>query len=357
MSALIRHVTGPEPYDIEIGRGILGNLIEKIPTGVRKIMIFHAPPLSNAAEQLRLALGEQYQSYAAELPDAESVKRIEVVSFCWQLLGQNDFTRSDLIIGLGGGAITDLAGFVAATWLRGVKILQIPTTLLGMVDAAVGGKTGINTAEGKNLVGSFHPPHSVIIDLEFLDSLPENEIRAGMAEVVKCGFIAEPEILDIIEANPEQAIRADGQELLRMIDLSVQTKARIVSADLKESGVREYLNYGHTLGHAIEHNERYQWRHGAAISIGLVYAAELGRLAGRLNDTVADRHRSILEQLGLPVSYSLRRWDSLLAVMQRDKKSRGGMLRFVVLDDLAKPGILEAPEPHMLFTAYQEVGE
>ena len=170
--------------------------------------------------------------------------------------------------------------------------MHVPTTLLGMVDAAVGGKTGINTDAGKNLVGAFHQPAAVLVDLATLETLPRNEIVAGMAEIVKAGFIADPVILDLIEADPEAALDPTGEVLPELIRRAVAVKAEVVAADEKESQLREILNYGHTLAHAIERRERYQWRHGAAVSVGLVFAAELGRLAGRLDDATADRHRS-----------------------------------------------------------------
>ncbi|MBZ4296239.1 3-dehydroquinate synthase, partial [Mycobacterium tuberculosis] len=203
--------------------------------------------------------------------------RVEVAAFCWQIMGQSDFTRTDAVVSVGGGAVSDLAGFVAATWLRGVRVVHLPTTLLGMVDAAVGGKTGINTAEGKNLVGSFHPPAAVA-------TLPENELLTGMAEVVKCGFIADPQILTLIQEHPAEVRDSSSAVVRELVERSVRVKADVVSTDLRESGRREHLNYGHTLGHAIEHNERYQWRHGAAVSVGMVFAAELGRAAGSLSD-------------------------------------------------------------------------
>jgi 3-dehydroquinate synthase len=259
------------------------------------------------------------------------------------------------VISLGGGAATDVAGFAAATWLRGVSIVHIPTTLLGMVDAAIGGKTGINTEAGKNLVGAFHQPRAVLVDLEMLKTLPRNEIVAGMAEVVKAGFIADPVILDLIERDPHAALDPGGTVLPELIQRSVAVKAEIVAADEKESQLREILNYGHTLAHAIERRERYQWRHGAAVSVGLVFAAELGRLAGRLDDATADRHRSILTSLGLPVSYDSDALPQLLDIMAGDKKTRAGVLRFVVLDGLAKPGRLEGPDPSLLAAAYAEV--
>jgi 3-dehydroquinate synthase len=349
-------VPGEHPYPVVIGRGVLNTLDVHLGAGVQKVLIVHPPTLGAAAAALRESLLGAYEVLLAEIPDAEAGKRVEVAAFCWQVLGQADFTRSDAIIGFGGGAVTDVAGFVAATWLRGVRLVQVPTTLLGMVDASVGGKTGINTAEGKNLVGSFYAPAAVVADLETLDSLPRNEILAGFAEVVKCGFIADPEILDIIEADVDRATDPRTPEFRRLVELSIAIKARVVGEDFTESGLREILNYGHTLGHAIEHAERYQWRHGAAVAVGMMFAAELARLSGRLSDEVADRHKRILESLSLPVTYPLGRWQTLLATMQRDKKARGSMLRFIVLDDIARPTVLAGPDASLLFAAYQEIG-
>ncbi|HOY81494.1 MAG TPA: 3-dehydroquinate synthase [Rhodoglobus sp.] len=349
-------VTGTDPYDVIIGRGLLASLADQLGPRVAKVLIVHPPTLGAKANALRESLVDRYEVLLAEVPDAEDAKRVEVAAFCWQIMGQTDFTRTDAVVGLGGGATTDLAGFVAATWLRGVRLVQCPTSVAGMVDAAVGGKTGINTAEGKNLVGSFYAPAAVVVDLDTLDTLPRNEILAGIAEVVKCGFIGEPEILDIIEADVDRATDPTSDEFRRVVELSIGLKARVVSEDFKESGLREILNYGHTLGHAIEHAERYRWRHGAAISVGMVFAAELGRIAGSLSDEVVDRHRRILESLTLPVDYPLGRWKTLLATMQRDKKARAGMMRFIVLDEVGKTSVLAGPEEALLFAAYQEVG-
>lgn len=349
-------VTGENEYVITVGRGVIGQVTAKLGERVNKVLIVHTSTVGRLAEDLRNELQQHYeQVLLAEVPDAEDSKRIEVAAFCWQIMGQADFTRSDAVIGLGGGAVTDLAGFVAATWLRGVRLVQIPTTVLGMVDASVGGKTGINTNEGKNLVGSFYAPTAVICDLDLLDTLPRNEILAGFAEVVKCGFIAEPEILDTIEADVTRATNPATPEFRRLVELAIGVKARVVSEDFREGGLREILNYGHTLGHAIEHAERYQWRHGVAISIGMIYAAELGRMAGHLSDAAVDRHRHVLGLLGLPLGYPADRWPGLLATMQRDKKARAGMLRFIVLDDIAKPRVLAGADESMLQFAYQEI--
>lgn len=349
-------VGGSDPYDVIIGRGTLATIADQLGSRVAKVLIVHPPTLGAKANALRESLQGSYEVLLAEVPDAEDAKRVEVAAFCWQIMGQTDFTRTDAVIGFGGGATTDLAGFVAATWLRGVRLIQVPTSVVGMVDAAVGGKTGINTSEGKNLVGSFYAPAAVVMDLDVLDTLPRNEILAGFAEIVKCGFIGEPEILDIIEADVDAVTDPTAPQFRRVLELSVGLKARVVSEDFKESGLREILNYGHTLGHAIEHAERYRWRHGAAISVGMVFAAELGRLAGSLSDAVVDRHRSILTSLSLPIDYPLGRWQTLLATMQRDKKARAGMIRFIVLDDVGKVTTLNGPDEALLFAAYQEVG-
>ena len=357
-NATIIPITGGRAYNVTVGRGILADsslMLEALGANVAKVLVVHPATLGAKANALRDQLKGSVDVLLAEVPDAEAGKRIEVAEFCWQVLGQADFTRSDAIIGLGGGAVTDLAGFVAATWLRGVRLVQIPTTVLGMVDASVGGKTGINTAEGKNLVGAFYAPHAVLCDTDLLETLPRNELLAGFAEIVKYGFIADEEILQILEADIDRATDYQSDEFRRLIELSVGIKARVVSEDFTEQGQREILNYGHTLGHAIEHAERYQWRHGAAISIGMVFAAELSRMTQNLSDETVERHRRILSSLTLPTEYPAGRWESLLATMKRDKKARGAMLRFIVLSDVAKPTVLNVPDTSVLYAAYQEV--
>ena len=348
-------VTGANGYPIWVGAGAIERVEEALGENVRKVLIVHTGTLGAKANALRDRLLERFEVLLAEVPDAEPAKRIEVASFCWQVLGQADFSRSDAVIGLGGGAVTDLAGFVAACWLRGVRLVQVPTSVAGMVDAAIGGKTGVNTAEGKNLVGAFYAPAAVICDFDFLDTLPRNEVLAGFAEVAKAGFIYYPEILDIIEADPAAATDVTSPAFRRCVELAIDMKARVVSEDFTEQGLREILNYGHTLGHAIEHAERYQWRHGAAVAIGMVFAAELSQLTRGLDTAIVDRHRSILDSLNLPTTYPSDRWHPLLQTMQRDKKARAGALRFIVLDDLAKPSVLHSPDQSLLYAAYQEI--
>jgi 3-dehydroquinate synthase len=352
------------PYDVVIGHGLLGELAALLGPRVQRAAVIHPQALSATGLAIRDDLAEHgYEAHAIEVPNAEEAKTSEVAAFCWKALGQTGFTRSDAVVGVGGGSTTDLAGFVAATFLRGLTVVHIPTTLLGMVDAAVGGKTGINTAEGKNLVGSFHEPAGVICDLSTLVTLDHYDLVGGMAEVVKCGFIADPAILDLVESTPQAAVDPTSAVCRELIERGIAVKAGVVARDLTEvtssgSNVgREALNYGHTLGHAIERAERYSYRHGAAVSVGMVYVAELARLAGRLDDSVADRHRTVLSSVGLPTSYAGAPWQQLLDAMRIDKKTRGDLLRFVVLDGLARPAILEGPDPALLAAAFAEVSQ
>jgi len=347
-------VATAQPYDVVVGRDLQREFLTAVGSGT--VAIVHQPTVVDRAEALRVALeAAGADANRIEVPDAEDGKTLAVVGFCWDILGRIGLDRTGTIVALGGGAVTDLAGFIAATWLRGVRVVQVPTTLLAMVDAAVGGKTGINTEVGKNLVGAFHEPAAVLVDLETCQTLPKAELVAGMAEVIKAGFIADPIILDRIEADPAAALDPAGPVLAELVSRAIRVKADVVAADLRESHLREVLNYGHTLGHAVERREGYRWRHGSAVSIGMIFAAELARRAGRLDDVTAARHRRVLTSIGLPTSYDPDALPDLLAIMRNDKKTRAGVLRFVVLDGLAKPGRLEGPAPELLAAAYAAV--
>ena len=358
----VLHVAGASPYDVVVGHGLLGELAGMLGEGVRRVAVIHPRTLATTGEAIRTQLSAQgYDAHGIEIPDGEEAKLAAVASFCWQVLGRTGFTRSDAVVTVGGGSTTDMGGFVAATWLRGVRVVHLPTTLLGMVDAAVGGKTGMNTTEGKNLVGAFHEPAGVLCDLASLESLPRNELVSGLAEVVKCGFVADPEILALVEGDPLAALAPDSAILRELVERAIRVKVDVVVADLKETGGasghpgREVLNYGHTLAHAIEKAERYQFRHGAAVAIGMTFVAELARLAGRLDESTAERHRAVLELVGLPTSYRGAAWTALQETMKLDKKTRGDQLRFVVLDGLARPSILTAPDPALLTAAFAEI--
>ncbi|WP_034521638.1 3-dehydroquinate synthase [Actinomadura rifamycini] len=349
-------VEGADPYDVVIGTGVLAELPGLLGDRVRTVAVVHAEGLPEIARPVCEALEKAgHAVHALPVPDGEAAKEAGVLAGLWSAFARLGMTRTDAIVGVGGGATTDLAGFAAASWLRGVRCVLVPTTLLGMVDAAVGGKTGINIPEGKNLVGAFHPPAGVLCDLAALVTMPHEDYVSGLAEVVKAGFIADPVILDLVEADPEGAARPDGPHTRELVERAVRVKAEVVGADLKESGLREILNYGHTLAHAIEKAEDYRFRHGHAVAIGMVYAAELARLAGRLDAADVARHRSVLTPVGLPVAYAADAWQGLRAAMAIDKKSRGATLRFVVLDGVAKPGRLEGPDEELLAAAYREV--
>lgn len=347
---------GASAYDVLVGRNLTLNLPGMLGSDVTRVLLVHSEALARLAEPVRARLEMMgIQIVEGIIPDAEEAKTAAVATELWGVLGRAGFTRSDAVVTVGGGATTDLGGFVAASWLRGIAVVHVPTTLLGMVDAAVGGKTGINTAEGKNLVGAFHPPAGVLCDLGTLVSLPVEDFNAGMAEVVKAGFIADRGILDAVEADPDGIRRPDSPALQEVVRASIQVKADVVTADLKESSLREILNYGHTFAHAIEQVEEYTWRHGDAVAVGMVYAAELGHRSGHLSADDLARHRRVLTRLGLPTTYRPGRWDELLAAMRRDKKTRGDTLRFVVLDGVGQPTRLTAPPESLLRDAYDAV--
>ena len=358
MTATRIGVGGAEPYEVVVGGGVLGELPSLLGDKVRTVGLVHPVTLPEIAGRVEAALRDAgYRVVPLPVPDGEQAKSVQVAAELWSALGRNGVTRSDAVVGVGGGATTDLAGFVAATWLRGVTAVLVPTTLLAMVDAAVGGKTGINTPEGKNLVGAFHPPAGVLCDLDVLATVPRADYVAGLAEVIKGGFIADPEILALVEKDPEGARTPGGRHTRELIERKIRVKAEVVGADLRESGLREILNYGHTLGHAIERVEDYRMRHGEAVAIGMVFAAALSHLDGRVGPDLVERTRSILTAVGLPVRYRRDAWPRLREHMRVDKKNRGATARFVVLDDVAKPSRLVDPPEELLEAAFAAVAE
>ena len=355
-------VKGEFDYEVQVGFDLLENLSENLPKNVDKVALIFPKEVSKIAKQVQKQLAKlSYKIIEIKIPSSENAKNIRTVEKCWDILGKNKFSRTDLIIGIGGGSTTDLAGFVAATWLRGIKFVSIPTTLLGMVDAAVGGKTGINSKAGKNLIGSFHNPSFVLCDIESLKTLKKHDFSTGMAEVVKCGFIQDPQILEIIEKYPDECKNFEGIEIPELITRSIKVKADVVGKDFKETSSaktgREILNYGHTLGHAIEKIENYKWRHGDAVSIGMVYAAELAFAQGILSREIVQRHRDVVNIFKLPTTYKKKNFKKLIEIMAIDKKSRSGRLRFVVLEDIAKPTRLENPTFKVLNQAWEKISK
>ena len=361
------HVTGSgiEPYDVRIGEGTMNHLPDVLGEGVARVALIHTQPVQRHSDHARTLLRQAgYTVSDIVVPDAEAGKTVDVANGVWRRLGDEGFTRSDAIVGLGGGAATDLAGFIAATWMRGIRYVNCPTSLLAMVDASTGGKTGINTEAGKNLVGSFYTPAGVLADMRTLATLPNDIFIEGLGEVAKSGFIMDPEILRILEDHASELRSFDGAMFLdsglkdvvaELIEHTVGVKAYHVSADLKEAGLREFLNYGHTLGHAIEKLEHFRWRHGNAVAVGCVYAAELSHLLGYIDQDLVDYHRSLLGSLGLPTSWNNGSWSDVLALMHRDKKARGNKLRFVVLESVGHPIHLEDPPADVVEEAFRRI--
>lgn len=361
------HVDGAaiEPYDVVIGEGAMNRLVDVLGSKPVRIALIHTQPVQRHSDRARALLRQGgYEVSDIVIPDAEPGKTITVANRIWERLGNEGFTRSDAVVGLGGGAATDLAGFVAATWMRGVRYVNCPTSLLAMVDASTGGKTGINTPQGKNLVGSFYTPAGVLADMNALATLPDDIFIEGLGEVAKSGFIRDPEILTILERHAAQLRAFDGSTFLgspledvvaELIERTVTVKAYHVSSDLKEKGLREFLNYGHTLAHAIEQLEHFRWRHGNAVAVGMVYAAELAHLTGHIDQDLVDYHRSLLTSLGLPTSWNGGLFDDVLALMHRDKKARGNELRFVVLDSIGHVVHLDNPPADAVEEAFRRI--
>lgn len=290
-----------------------------------------------------------------EIPDGESGKNSTTLESLWSQLGGAGFTRSDLIVAIGGGATTDMAGFAAATWLRGIDWVAVPTTLAGMVDASVGGKTGMNSGFGKNLIGAFHSPIAVLVDPTWLETLSDRDFAAGLAEVVKTGFIADQQILSILAGKSVSHIRGSADLTEELIARSLQVKADVVSKDFKEGFAREILNYGHTMGHAIELHSHFDLRHGEAVAIGMIFIAELAVQQGIMPAQLLGQHRKLLGDLGLPITYAKDAWSELFDLLALDKKSRGKALRFVAISGVGQTLRLEGVGKEDLEKAYERL--
>ena len=311
------------------------------------------------SQEMQLRLGEinagDTEIFTFPIPDGEGGKSSATLLQVWNWLGAAGFTRDDVVVALGGGATTDFAGFAAASWLRGIDWIAIPTTVAGMVDAAVGGKTAINSDYGKNLIGAFHSPISVLVDFTWLETLCDRDYAAGLAEVVKAGFIADEEILNLLRGKTLPQIRTDKATVKEIFTRAISVKADVVSLDFKENFAREALNYGHTLGHAIELESKFSMRHGECVAIGMAFMAQLQLALGLITKDLAKDHFDILEALGLPTSYKRSAWPLLFVNMSLDKKARGKSLRFVTITGVGKTDRLENPDEKVLFAAYEKV--
>ena len=344
-------VTAEQKYDVLIGCNWRDELSARASDRTRCAII--------TTESMKAVIGNlqagECEFLYCIIPDGEEGKSPEVLLKLWNWLAAAGFTRTDLVVGVGGGAITDIAGFVAATYLRGIDWIAIPTSVAGSVDAAIGGKTGANLDYGKNLVGSFHSPRAVLVDHSWFATLSDRDFSAGLAEVIKCGFIRDAQILQLMGNKNLQSIRKDDALVLELIRRAVQVKADVVSGDFKESFDREILNYGHTFGHAVEKHAKYSLRHGECVAIGLAFMAHLQSELGLITDDVRDLHLTILTGIQLPVTYSAGDWPELRALMSMDKKSRGNTLRFVTITEIGKTDrIADVAQAHLV-SAYEKV--
>lgn len=349
------------PYDVLIGPGLLEELGALLPAAApetRIALVTNGTVTALYGERVSAALTAAGATVTPILvPDGEQAKSLEVLESIYHHLAAIPLRRSDLVVALGGGVVTDLAGYAAATWHRGVDVVHVPTTLLAQVDAAVGGKTGVNLPEGKNLIGAFHQPTLVVADTGTLATLPERERRSGLAEVVKCGFVADPQILHLLQEQPLAATAGDPALSTELITRSVRVKARLVAADEREGGERVWLNYGHTVGHAIEALTGYDdYLHGEAIALGMVFAARLGERLGVSDPGLAALTTRLLSGLDLPTG-GLRLYPTdVRDVLARDKKTRTGV-RFIVC---VRPGtavVVEDPDPRAVRDALASLAE
>ena len=337
------NVKSDRNYQIVVGANGLESIKEICKEHSKVLLI--AP--SSLIKLFKLKDGKNLTIFST--PDGESQKTVATLDRIWKKCAAIGLSRQDAIVGFGGGATTDLAGFVAATWLRGITWYAIPTSLAGMVDASVGGKTGINSSAGKNLIGSFYSPARVLIDPTFLEKLSKRDLSAGMAEVIKCGFIADYRILNLVQE--------DVLDYSQLIYRATKVKSKVVSKDFKESKLREILNYGHTLGHAIEKDSKYKLRHGEAVSIGMVFASELSRELAGLSEDAVQLHRELLQNFNLPISYPRSRWKNLSTLLLMDKKVKQSKVRFIGISKIGKPVWLEDVSSNLLTKVYERIAK
>ncbi len=329
MAERIRVTAPGGDYDIHIASGLLKNINQYVPVG-KMVIITNTTLAPLYGDQLAHALPD---TSVVTMPDGEQFKTLQTVAKMYVDLVEAGLDRSGTVIALGGGVVGDTAGFVAATYMRGVRFVQIPTSLLAMVDSSVGGKVGVDLPQGKNLVGAFKQPDVVLIDPDVLSTLPEREWRCGMAETIKHGFLADEGLL-----APELWTKERAAELVRR---AVQVKVDVVQQDPYERGVRAHLNLGHTFAHAIERVSEYQWLHGEAVGVGLVAAARLSYALGLCDSGLAEEVEDIVEKVGLPTRLGKLDAEALYAAMGTDKKWQAGHSRFIFLKVMCQPMIVE----------------
>lgn len=351
---------GDRSYDVRIGHGALARREEVLPPGLKNVhRLFvvsdtHVAPLY--LKSVREALeGEGRAVSQCVVPAGEGSKCVDRLAEIWKAAVEARLDRHSAFVALGGGVVGDLAGFAAASYLRGVPFVQIPTSLLAMVDSSVGGKTGINLPHGKNLVGAFHQPARVVADLEVLSTLPAREFSAGMAEVIKYGVIADADLFGYLERHVDRIRALDAEYLMPLVKRSCEIKAEMVRRDEREGGVRALLNFGHTLGHAIEKVRGYgDWLHGEAISAGMVYAARLSEKITGFPAKDSERLIALLRAYDLPVTWQDLEWDEVYTAMTADKKARDAVPRFVLAEAIGHADLPLEVSPEALQTVFSQ---
>ena len=351
-SATVTIDLGVRSYDIAIGTGLIGRAatFAGLPRASQALIVSNATVAPLYAERVRAALAAHYpQVHLLALPDGEAFKTWETLQLIFDALLTHGCDRKTVLFALGGGVVGDMTGFAAASFMRGVPFVQIPTTLLAQVDSSVGGKTGINHPLGKNMVGAFYQPHRVVCDLETLQTLPPRELSAGLAEIIKYGPIADTAFLDWIEAQLSNLLAREPQALAQAVRRSCEIKAWVVAQDEREAGLRAILNFGHTFGHAIEAGMGYgAWLHGEAVGCGMVMAARLSAALGMVEAAFADRLVRLIAAAGLPVRGPLLdagdNAGRYLELMRLDKKAQAGAITFVLIDGPGRAVMREAPE-------------
>lgn len=334
---VVRVALGERSYDIEISRPLGDIGIRLVPFGLGKKIALVTNPTVKALYGKTVIEGLKSAGFmvmSIEVPDGEAYKTLEWANHIYTALLVNSFDRKSALVALGGGVIGDLTGFAAATFMRGVPFVQVPTTLLAMVDSSVGGKTGVNHPMGKNMIGAFYQPKYVLMDLAALKTLPREEFIAGMAEVIKYGVIADAELFDYLDENREGILSLDQEALGYIIRRSCEIKADVVSKDEREAGLRAILNFGHTIGHAVETLENYTMRHGEAVAVGMVVAARLAHKTGLCDASVPARIETLINAYGLPTDLSVMKQkasaQAILDAIQIDKKAEAGKVKFVL---------------------------
>jgi len=347
-SQQVRIALGDRSYDILIGAGLIGRPAtwEGLPQAAAALIVTNTTVAPLYAARLREALASRYRTvHEVVLPDGEDHKDWQTLNLVFDALLARGCDRKTVLFALGGGVVGDMTGFAAASYMRGVPFVQVPTTLLAQVDSSVGGKTAINHPLGKNMIGAFYQPARVVCDLDTLATLPPRELSAGLAEVIKYGPIADMEFLAWIEANIDALMARDPRALSQAVRRSCEIKAGVVGQDERESGLRAILNFGHTFGHAIEAGLGYgQWLHGEAVGCGMVMALQLSRRLGLLEEAFVQRVTALVARAGLPTVGPALGADRYLELMRVDKKAEAGEIRFVVIERPGQAGVRGAPD-------------